>query len=295
MKTAIGLGIMVYMFCFTANAQSQPTSRHTVALDSGWEFRQVVAEPHPGAGPNTSPSPSLGPNDAHADVKPAPASSSVHWLPADVPGDVHLDLLRNKLIPDPYYRDNEAKLQWIQDADWEYRRTLDVTPEMLSRQNIELVFEGLDTYSKVYLNDHEILTADNMFREWRVAVKSYLKAGPNQLRVVFPSPIKAAAEVARSDKWRTEIKAAEKTYVRKAAYEYGWDWGPTFVTSGIWRPVKLEIWDGARVSDLNIRQRDISADVAHINAEVEITAAAAASATVTIAWSEAGNGGDVLS
>ncbi len=286
MKTAIGLGVMVYMFCFAANAQSQPTSRHTVALDSGWEFRQIVAEPHPGATPS--------PTNPVTDAKTAPASSSVQWLPAEVPGDVHLDLLRNKLIPDPYYRDNEAKLQWIQDAEWEYRRTLDVTPEMLSRQNIELVFEGLDTYSKVYLNDQEILTADNMFREWRVAVKSYLKAGPNQLRVVFPSPIKAAAEVAKSDKWRAEIKAAEKTYIRKAAYEYGWDWGPTFVTSGIWRPVKLEVWDGARVSDLNIRQRDITADVAHINAEVEVTAMAAASATVTIAWSEAGPGAEVV-
>ena len=289
MKTAIGLGIMVYMFCFAAGAQSQSISRSTVALDSGWEFRQVVAEPHPGASPN--PSPNAAPTDAKTAA--ATSSSSVQWLPAEVPGDVHLDLLRNKLIPDPNYRDNEAKLQWIQDAEWEYRRTLDITPEMLSRQNIELVFEGLDTYSKVYLNDREILTADNMFREWRVAVKSYLKAGPNQLRVVFPSPIKAAAEVARSDKWRAEIKAAEKTYVRKAAYEYGWDWGPTFVTSGIWRPVKLEVWDGARVSDLNIRQRDISAEVAHINAEVEITAMAAASAAVTIGWSEAGHGGEV--
>ena len=123
---------------------------------------------------------------------------------------MHLDLLRNKLIPDPFYRDNEAKLQWIENADWEYRTTVQVTPEMLAHKNIELVFEGLDAYAKVYLNDKLMLTADNMFREWRVDVKSDLKAGANQLRVVFPSPIKAAAEIAANDKWRAQTHTEPK-------------------------------------------------------------------------------------
>ncbi len=103
-----------------------------------------------------------------------------------VPGCVHLDLLRNKLIPDPYYRDNEAKLQWIENADWEYRTTIQATPALLGQKNLDLVFEGLDAYAKVYLNDQLILTADNMFREWRVNVKAALKPGANQLRDRFP-------------------------------------------------------------------------------------------------------------
>ena len=45
------------------------------------------------------------------------------WHAAQVPGVVHTDLLRNKLIPDPFYQDNEARLQWIGLADWEYRTT----------------------------------------------------------------------------------------------------------------------------------------------------------------------------
>jgi len=56
--------------------------------------------------------------------------------------DVHLDLLRYQLIPDPFFRDNEARLQWISQADWEYRTTFPATPALMQRRQIELVFEG---------------------------------------------------------------------------------------------------------------------------------------------------------
>src|SRR6202140_1918786 len=235
-------------------AQSD-SQKQIVPLDSGWEFRQVT------------------------DV---PGAAGTTWRPAQVPGDIHLDLLRNKLIPDPFYRDNEAKLQWIEDASWEYRTTVQAAPALLKHNNVDLVLEGLDAYAEVYLNDKLILTADNMFREWRVSVKSSLQSGVNQLRIVFPSPIKAAASVAGSDKWREQTHTEEKTYVRKAAYEYGWDWGPRFVTSGIWRPAKLEAWNDARISNFHIAQRDVASRVAHLTAQVEVTASADASGKLTL-------------
>lgn len=231
--------------------QAQAAQKQVVPLDSGWEFRQIAEA---GAAETT-------------------------WHPAQVPGDVHLDLLRNKLIPDPFYRDNEAKLQWIEDASWEYRTTLQATPALLARENVELVFEGLDAYAEIYLNGKQLFfpdadpvsrTPNNMFREWRIDVKSLLQPGSNQLRVVFPSPIKAAKMVAASDKWREFTHTEEKTYIRKAAYEYGWDWGPRFVTSGIWRPAMLEAWHDARISNLHIAQRDITPKVAHLVAQVEV-------------------------
>ena len=117
---------------------------------------------------------------------------------------------------------------------------------MLQRRQIELVFEGLDAFCEVYLNDRLVLTADNMFRIWRVDAKPWLKTGANQLLIVFPAPTAAAEKAAAADPWRAQTGVAAKTYIRKAAYEYGWDWGPTFVTSGIWRPVKIEAWDEAQ-------------------------------------------------
>jgi beta-mannosidase len=86
----------------------------------------------------------------------------------------------------------------------------------------------------------------------------------------------------------------EKTYVRKAAYEYGWDWGPTLVTTGVWRPVHLEAWDQVRVSNLHIRQLDVTAAVAHLNGEVEVTAAGEATAEVIIRYSHAGKPAEAM-
>jgi len=105
---------------------------------------------------------------------------------------------------------------------------------------------------------------------------------------VFPSPIRQAANAAAVDAWRNQTHAPtlEKTYLRKAAYEYGWDWGPRLVTSGIWRGVRLETWDKARISSLYVQQRDIHPVVAHIAAQVEVTASAAGSAIVSVRYNE---------
>ena len=136
------------------------------------------------------------PKPTTAAAVPANVAPTPEWHPATVPGDVHLDLIANKLIPDPFYRDNEGKLQWIENADWEYRKTIPVTADMLRHQHLDLVFDGLDAYCEVYLNDKLVLTADNMFRGWRVEAKPFLKAGDNQLRILFPSPIKIAEKIA---------------------------------------------------------------------------------------------------
>jgi beta-mannosidase len=243
-------------------AQAQTKAHNAVlALDHGWQFRQVTA---------------------------GTQEDQNGWLPATVPGDVHLDLLANKKIADPFFRDSESKLQWIEKESWEYRLNFAVTPAMIARSNVDLVFDGLDAAAEVYLNGEKVLSADNSFRVWRVAAKSHLHAGKNLLRVVFPSPIKAAAEVAAGDLFRIHSKTEEKTYIRKPAYEYGWDWGPRFVTSGIWKPVRIEGWDKVRIADFAIRQRDVSRDVAHLDAEVEVEAASAGPAKVSVQYFDSG-------
>jgi beta-mannosidase len=236
--------------------------KQNLALDSGWEFRQIPA----------------------ANAAACSASMPCLWHPAQVPGDVHLDLIANKLIPDPFFRENEPKLQWIENADWEYRKTLVVTPEMLRHQHLDLVFDGLDAYAEIYINDKLALTADNMFLGWRIDAKPLVKAGDNQLRIVFPSPITAAAKIAATDPWRVRTKVEAKTYIRKAAYEYGWDWGPRFVTSGIWRPARLEMWDKARIADLYIHQKDVTAAVAHVSIEAEVIATDDSAATIAVEY-----------
>src|SRR6202521_4788220 len=158
-------------------------------------------------------------------------SELTEWRNATVPGLIHTDLLTHKLIPDPFYRDNENKVQWVSDSEWEYRRTISADQNLLNHKHIDLVFEGLNTIADVSLNGKLILHANNMFREWRVDIRSYLEQGTNTLSIIFH---RIKPELARLDKAHPEEKegadtsavakmfdAGNKSYVRKAAYEGG--------------------------------------------------------------------------
>ena len=208
------------------------------------------------------------------------------WHAATVPGCVHTDLLANKLIPDPFYRDHEPKLQWIGKTDWEYETTFLVASELLARRRLELVFEGLDTYANVTLNGRPVLDADNMFRTWRVDVKNVLRRGANTLHIRFRSPVNEILPVMR--RLGYELPAVndqgEKTspHTRKAPYHYGWDWGPRFVTSGVWRPARLEAWDDARLSDLRVTQNQLSSEAAHLTADVEVVSSGSWDAVLVV-------------
>jgi beta-mannosidase len=208
------------------------------------------------------------------------------WRRASVPGSVHTDLLANRLVEDPFYRDNEQKLQWVGKTDWEYRTTFDAPAALLRRRHVELVFEGLDTYAVVFLNDTPVLEADNMFRTWRVDAKAALRAGSNTLRVVFRSPINEV--LPRMKSLGYELPASndqgEKTspHTRKAPYQYGWDWGPRFVTCGLWKPARLEAWDDARLANLHVLQNHLDKDAAQLTAEVEVESSASSDAVVLV-------------
>ncbi|MDN4524217.1 beta-mannosidase [Fictibacillus fluitans] len=209
------------------------------------------------------------------------ACDEQNWLPAAVPGCVHTDLLKNGLIPDPFYGKNELKLQWIDKKDWEYVTTFDVPHAMLSLDRLQLAFHGLDTYGEVYLNDTEILQTDNMFRVWKKDVKPYLQEQNNVLRVRFRSPIQE--DLIKQEKLGYNLPAVNdhsedgevgdkklSVFARKAPYHYGWDWGPRFVTSGIWRNVELTGWSTAEISDLFIQQKKITSSSAELTAVVQI-------------------------
>lgn len=207
------------------------------------------------------------------------------WLPAEVPGTVHTDLLANKKIEDPFYRLNEHDLQWIDKVDWEYKTTFTIDRKLLRKDRVELDFKGLDTYADVFINGEKILSADNMFREWIVDVKKFLKTGKNELHIVFRSPINEGLKkydaqgyvIPVSDNdlayiGKVEGRKKVSVYTRKAGYHFGWDWGPRLVTSGIWRPVTLLAWDKAKIDNLQIIQNKVTEKRATFTAVFEIDA-----------------------
>jgi beta-mannosidase len=208
------------------------------------------------------------------------------WYPATVPGCIHTDLFDNHLIDDPFFGNNESKLQWIGETLWIYQDTFSVSRELLARENVDLVFEGLDTYAAVSLNGTPLLKADNMFRHWRVACRSSLRLGENTLQIKFSSPINKILPRLRNERYPLPAvrDQGEKTspYTRKAPYQYGWDWAPRFVTSGIWKPVYLEAWDGVRISDFCVQQVRIAPGPAQLQARLELESTSKSAIQITI-------------
>lgn len=201
------------------------------------------------------------------------------WMPATVPGTVHTDLIANKKISDPFYRTAEKELQWIGTTDWEYKTTFTIDERLLQHQNIDLHFEGLDTYADVFVNDKQILSADNMFRSWTKEIRNNLVKGQNTLSIYFHSPINKVMPAYRQLGYRVPVsnndQADERVSVfsRKAGYHFGWDWGPRLVTSGIWRPVYLRAWNTTRFDDVFIKQKKLETAKATLEAQVEISSA----------------------
>ena len=177
------------------------------------------------------------------------------YLPATVPGTVHTDLLVNGIIEDPFYRDNEKKVQWIEKEDWVYRAEFRI--ENLEEKR-DLVFEGLDTYAEIFLNGISLLRTDNMFLGYRIKeINRYIKKGNNLLEIVFRSPSTVEDSLSKIFSKNTGIIKLPETgriFTRKAAYHYGWDWSPRFVTCGIWREVYMEVYEGVKINDVYVKQ-----------------------------------------
>ncbi|ESU21611.1 beta-mannosidase [Flavobacterium cauense R2A-7] len=192
----------------------------------------------------------------------------VQWLPASVPGTVHTDLFNNNVIPNPFFGANEKQLQWIENEAWEYETTFTVSAKELKSDTVELQFDGLDTYAEVFLNGKSVLKADNMFRIWKIDVKNQLKVGQNKLTVVFQSAVKKGKEAAK--KLNYTLPGDEKIFTRKAQYHYGWDWGPRFVTAGIWKKVKLNFWNSVTIENVKYEQKLLSDEVAKLVFTTEV-------------------------
>ena len=190
------------------------------------------------------------------------------WLPATVPGGVHTDLMAAGRIPDPFVGDNERRVAWVAESDWEYRRTFAVDPELLKEEHVWLVCDGLDTLATITLNGQELGRTANMFRQYRWEIKPFLRPIDNELLIGFASPVRHAAEhqaIRRMPGVSQAIPGGP--YLRKAPCQFGWDWGPQLPPIGIWKALRLEGCTNARLEGVHLRQQHTGAE-ATIEAQV---------------------------
>ena len=208
------------------------------------------------------------------------------WRAATVPGDIHSDLLSHQLIEDPFRGNNETKLQWITSAEWEYSSHFMLEKEFLEKEHIELVFEGIDTYAKVFLNDSLILEPRNAFRDWRIDVsKLLLEKNKLVLKLLPPAQIEALER----SKFKYTLPddpmpdyAGHRIFSRKAQFQYGWDWGPRFISSGIWKPVRLKAWNKLKIEDAFVKQELLNDSIADLTVDLQINSEIEEDVTIAI-------------
>ncbi|MEU4482623.1 glycoside hydrolase family 2 protein [Micromonospora sp. NPDC023966] len=218
-----------------------------------------------------------------------PAAIAGRAIPATVPGCVHTDLLAAGLIPDPYLDDNERALAWIGRTDWIYTTAFDHAPGRDDR--IDLVCAGLDTVATVSLNGVEVGRTENMHRGHRFDVGALLRAGVNTLAVRFDSAYHYAE--AHRDRLGDRPNAYPEpfNFIRKMACNFGWDWGPTLVTAGIWQAIGLHTWSVARLATVRPL---VTVDRRDGRVELHIEIERAADVPVTVHAAVAGTAGAVM-
>ncbi len=199
---------------------------------------------------------------------PAGLIESSTWFNAVVPGTIHTDLMNNKLIDDPYYADNESKLKWVAEQDWIYKTEFSSDTE--KNINYYLVLNGIDTIADVYLNDKKIISCSNMFVKYEKKLNKYLSQDKNELKIYFHSPVKyAESEERKYGKLPVELNSY-RAYIRKAQYSFGWDWGPSFPTSGIWRDIYIEKRTSAKIGSIRFDTVKITSAKAKVKITVDI-------------------------
>ena len=194
--------------------------------------------------------------------------------PVAVPGGIYTALHEAKLIPDPYFAQNEKLTQWPSRADWLFTRTFSLPMEFVGTKSVTLRLEDVDCFSTVKVNGHEVGRTSNRFQRYDFDVKPWLKAGENTIEALFESTERIS--YAESNKYDRAYNIANATVrqinlVRTVQCHGGWDWGITQMETGFMGTVKLIASDTARI-DYVYTTQDFAKDWSSVAVTVTVEA-----------------------
>ncbi|KAF2896670.1 hypothetical protein ILUMI_09505, partial [Ignelater luminosus] len=179
-----------------------------------------------------------------------------------VPGGIYTDLMKNNILDDIFYGFNDIRTRWVSKMDWNYSRTFEVDFDLGLYENVNLVFDGVDTFSNIIINNVEIGKTENMFVRYIFDIKKYIQLGSNNITVQLKSPVNVAKNL-YEDQLKSYVvppKCIPSTYngechvnhIRKMQASFAWDWGPAFPSVGIWKKVYLEAYNSSILRDVTV-------------------------------------------
>ena len=217
------------------------------------------------------------------------------FLQAQVPCDVVSALVDNGVIPEPLERDNTKGLQWLMDFSWWFAREVEVSPALFAHEQIRLFIEVLDYKADIILNGVPAFRHTNAFVAFDEDVKRYLHPGRNEIIIRLTCGVEdyPAAPDTMSF-YSVNGTRNQRTYLRKPAYSFGWDWNRPLPTCGIGRDIHLEGLSGAKIAAFRADTLAIDGDSARLGLHFEIDNLAVTSADEVLLHYEIGFGGKVV-
>ncbi len=180
------------------------------------------------------------------------------WLPAQVPGDVRLDLLRAGMIMDPFVAKNNEQSQWVDRYDWWYVRDLDQDLEQSERAF--LIFEGIDYQSAVFVNSELLGRHVGMFS--RQVYQLPIANGQLAIRIWGSDALPKMRLSPRQKIWKRLVKPLfsppnepfpDRYATLKCQMQFGWDFAPRLRTCGIWDDTQIVIARSVLIEDIWVK------------------------------------------
>ncbi|MDD2503485.1 MAG: glycoside hydrolase family 2 protein [Clostridia bacterium] len=188
------------------------------------------------------------------------------WTNAIVPGSMYNDLLKAGKLEDPFYRDNEKNAAKLSFYDYEYTRNFSAGEELIGCDRAFLCCDGLDTIAKIFINGIKAAETFNMHIGYEFDIKPLLKKGENNISIIFRSSADYITKKYQEKPiWGASESLKGISYLRKAHYMFGWDWGPVLPDAGIWRDIYIKGCSSLKLKDVLLRQE-------HNDSEVKLSA-----------------------
>ncbi len=194
------------------------------------------------------------------------------WHNCTVPSSIYSNLIEAGIIDRSKLNSNPEDFFQVSLEPWIYKKNFDLPDGFIKNEKTELIFEGLDTFSQIWLNGKLIGRTDNMFCEYRFDVTPILLSRSNELLVKFDSAVTQGNRLMSRFGMLSSDQCSlpQRAYVRKAQCQFGWDWAPAMPGCGIWQPIRLETFKSGCIRDVHITTIDCDKSNADIKVSVKI-------------------------